>query len=98
MSTPGLTRLSAVAGEATPLTALVTTDQRTVTNPPTASVKPVTVTVATVSSARVLTVENSFTLGFTDLILGALVAFNCLEVSTWKCLLYLYSASGCRAK
>ena len=69
MATPGVTLLSAVTRQPTHLATLVATDERPGADLATASMESVSITVPTVTSAMVLAVEDSLTLGSADLIL-----------------------------
>ena len=69
VTTPGVTRLSAVTRQPTHLATLVATDQRPGANLAAASVQSVPVTVPAGASALVLAVEDGLTLGSADLIL-----------------------------
>ena len=82
VTTPGLTRLPTVTRQSAPLTTLVATDERPVAHLSTASVESFSVTIPAVPGTRVPTVEDGLTLGMADLILGALVAGNNLQVTT----------------
>ena len=82
VTTPGLTLLPAVTRQPAPLTALVATDERLVAFLTTASMESVSVTVHAASGTRVLTFKDGLTLGMADLILGALIAGNNLQVTT----------------
>ena len=82
VTTPGPTLLPAVTRQPAHLTALVATDERPGAHLTTALVESVSVTVPAVPGARVPTVEDGLTLDIADLILGALVAGNNLQVTT----------------
>ena len=69
VTTPVVTRLSAVTRQPTHLATLVATDQRPGANLAAASVESVPVTVPAGASALVLAVEDGLTLGSADLIL-----------------------------
>ena len=68
MTTPGATGLLAVTGQPAPLTALVATDERPITDLTTSSMESVAITVSAVPGARMPAVEDCFTLGLADLI------------------------------
>ena len=93
VTAPGLTRLSAQAGEATLLSADVAALQWSITDLVTDNMESLPVTVTTGSNTRMPAIQNTLAGGVTHLRSLHLATLDCLQVSTLKFLLHIHLTS-----